>query len=159
MSLQDTLVSTLRAQPNLPAAQLRDSLGVSPATLMRAVRAAGTAVITIGQARRTSYAARRLLRGSSAALPVFQVDAQGGYSELGAMDLAYPHGSVFHFFQPNAWPLDAPMRDGWHEGIPYFMQDLRPDGFLGRQFARMHAQILQLGENPRNGPMTTCCTP
>jgi hypothetical protein len=41
------------------------------------------------------------------------------------------------------------MRDGWFDGLPYFLQDLRPDGFLGRQFARAHAQVLQLGEDPR----------
>jgi hypothetical protein len=41
------------------------------------------------------------------------------------------------------------MRDGWFDGLPYFLQDLRPDGFLGRQFARLHAQILQLGDDPR----------
>jgi hypothetical protein len=149
VSLEETLINTLRARPNLPAAQLRDALGVSPATLMRAVRAAGAGVIAIGQARRTAYAARRPLRGSEAALPVFQVDAQGGYSQLGAMDLAYPDGSVLRFTQPCPWPLDDSMRDGWFEGVPYFMQDLRPDGFLGRQFARAHAQVLQFSENPQ----------
>jgi hypothetical protein len=41
------------------------------------------------------------------------------------------------------------MRDGWFDGLPYFLQDLRPDGFLGRQFARAHGQVLQLGEDPR----------
>jgi hypothetical protein len=41
------------------------------------------------------------------------------------------------------------MRDGWFDGLPYFLQDLRPDGFLGRQFARAHAQVLQLGDDPR----------
>jgi len=41
------------------------------------------------------------------------------------------------------------MRDGWFDGVPYFLQDLRPDGFLGRRFARAHAQVLQLGDDPR----------
>lgn len=49
---------------------------------------------------------------------------------------------------PSIWPLESSMRDGWFDGVPYFLQDLRPDGFLGRQFARTRAQILQLGENP-----------
>jgi hypothetical protein len=42
------------------------------------------------------------------------------------------------------------MRDGWFDGLPYFLQDLRPDGFLGRRFARVYAQLLQLSDEPRS---------
>ena len=149
MSLHEDLIRTLRARPHLPAGELLASLKVSRATLMRAVRAAGPEVLTIGRARRTSYAARRLLRGIAEPQPVFQVDEQGGSVEVGRLNLAYPDGSVFEFGAASSWPLDDSMRDGWFDGLPYFLQDLRPDGFLGRQFARAHAQVLQLGENPR----------
>ena len=69
--------------------------------------------------------------------------------ELGHLDLAYPEGSVFDFSVPYPWPLDDSMSDGWFDGLPYFLQDMRPDGFLGRRFARMHAHVLQLGDDPR----------
>jgi hypothetical protein len=150
MSVNENLIRTLRARPHLAAAELLAALGVSRATLMRAVRAAGSAVLTIGQARRTSYAARRLLRGSANPLPVFQVDEHGGSEEVGRLSLAYPEGSVFEFSAEPPWPLDHSMRDGWFDGLPYFLQDLRPDGFLGRQFARVHAQLLQLSDDPRS---------
>jgi hypothetical protein len=150
MTLAEQLIQTLRARPHLPAAQLLTSLGISRATLMRAVRAAGPVVLTIGRARRTSYAARRFLRGSANPLPVFQIDEHGRSEQVGQLNLAYPQGSVFEFYSASPWPLDAAMRDGWFEGLPYFLQDLRPDGFLGRQFARMHGQVLQLGDEPRN---------
>jgi hypothetical protein len=149
MSITETLIQTLRAQPHLPAAELLAALGVSRATLMRAVRAAGPEVLTIGRARRTSYAARRRLRGSANPLPVFQVDEGGGSEQVGRLDLAYPEGSVFEFSAPTPWPLDDSMRGGWFDGLPYFLHDLRPDGFLGRQFARAHGQVLQLGDDPR----------
>jgi hypothetical protein len=115
---------------------------------MRAVRAAGPEVVTIGRARRTSYAARRRLRGSAEPLPVFQVDEQGQSEQVGHLNLAYPDDSVFELSAPAPWPLDDSMRDGWFDGLPYFLQDLRPDGFLGRQFARAHGQVLQLGDDP-----------
>ncbi len=150
ISLHDRLVRTLRTRPNVPAGELLAALGVSRATLMRAVHAAGSAILTIGRARRTSYAARRLLRGSAASLPVFQVDEHGGSEEVGQLNLAHPHGSVFEFSSRSPWPLDNSMRDGWFDGLPYFLQDLRPDGFLGRQFARAHAPLLQLSDDPRN---------
>lgn len=116
---------------------------------MRAVRAASPEVLTIGRARRTYYAARRRLRGSAEPLPVFQVDERGGSEEVGRLNLAYPDGTAYEFSAPSAWPLDDSMRDGWFDGLPYFLQDLRPAGFLGRRFARAHAQVLQLGDDPR----------
>lgn len=149
MNLTETLIQTLRTRPHLPAGELLEALDVSRATLMRAVRAAGPEVITIGRARRTSYAARRRLRGSADPLPVFQIDEQGGVEPVGHLNLAYPDGSVFELNTPSLWPLDDSMRDGWFDGLPYFLQDLRPDGFLGRQFARAHGQVLQLGNDPR----------
>ena len=149
MALTETLIKTLRARPHLPTGELLAALSVSRATLMRAVRAAGPEVLTIGRARRTSYAARRQLRGSTDPLPVFQIDEQGGSEQVGRLNLAYPDGSVFELDAQSLWPLDDSMHDGWFDGLPYFLQDLRPDGFLGRQFARAHGQVLQLGEDPR----------
>jgi hypothetical protein len=149
MTPTESLIQTLRARPHLPASELLAALSVSRATLMRAVRAAGPEVLTIGRARRTCYAARRPLRGSADPLPVFQVDEHGGSEQVGRLNLAYPDGSVLELNTQSLWPLDDSMRDGWFDGLPYFLQDLRPDGFLGRQFARAHGQLLQLGEDPR----------
>ena len=116
---------------------------------MRAVQAAGASVLTIGRARRTSYAARRLLRGSSAPLPVFRVDRQASAEQAGELHLAHPDSCLFEYRSALEWPLDADMRDGWFDGIPYPLQDLRPEGFLGRAFARENAAVLQVREDPR----------
>lgn len=116
---------------------------------MRAVHAAGPEILTIGRARRTYYAARRRLRGSADPLPVFQVDERGASEQVGRLSLAYPEGTAYEFSALSPWPLDDSMRDGWFDGLPYFLQDLRPAGFLGRRFARARAQVLQLGDDPR----------
>jgi AraC-like DNA-binding protein len=150
MIAADSLVLMLRKHHRMPAAQLLAALGVSRPTLMRAVRAAGASVLTIGRARRTSYAARRLLRGSEAPLPVFRVDPRGGSEQAGQLHLAHLDGCVLEYDDAFEWPLDTDMRDGWFEGIPYPMQDLRPEGFLGRAFARENAAVLQVSEDPRN---------
>ncbi len=116
---------------------------------MRAVQAAGPSVLTFGRARRTSYAARRLLRGSSASLPLFQIGPNAVTLQVGQLNLAHPDGCVLETMNPPEWPLDADMQDGWFEGIPYPLQDLRPDGYLGRAFARANATLLQVGDDPR----------
>src|SRR5882757_10779437 len=113
MDFKEALVRALRARPLLA------TLGISRATLMRAVRAAGPEVLTIGRARRTSYAARRHLRGSADPLPLFQVDEQGGSEQVGRLNLAYPEGSVLELGAPTIWPLQDSMRDGWFDGLPY----------------------------------------
>ncbi len=46
------------------------------------------------------------------------------------------------------WPLDkGQMSDGWFEGLPYPLYDMRPQGFLGRNFAHLYGQQLQVTEN------------
>lgn len=149
MPSAQSLTDLLRRQHRLTASQVLAKLEVSRPTLMRMVRAAGSAVLTMGRARRTAYAARRLLRGSDAALPVFRIDQHAVAEDVGQLHLAYPDGCVLEYSSPFEWPLDDDMRDGWFEGIPYPMQDLRPEGFLGRAFARQHANILRVTEDPR----------
>lgn len=154
----EQLIQFLRRQAGVnggsarvPAAQLVDGLGISRPTLMRTVKAAGPAVIAMGQTRRRAYAARRPLRGSMVPLPVFQITPEGEPHQVGQLHLAHGHGCWFEGAFPG-WPLDASdsaMRDGWFEGLPYPLQDMRPEGFLGRSFARAHAPLLQVSEDPR----------
>ncbi len=143
------LVEVLRTRRRLLSAELLAALGVSRPTLMRAVRAAGDQVLTIGRSRRTSYAARRALRGRSTPLPVFRIDAEGRPHEDALLHLAYPEGIVLEGDMLGRWPLADEMRDGWFDGLPYMLQDLRPEGFLGRAFAREYATLLQVAEDPR----------
>jgi len=142
------IISTLRLNGRLQAGDLARSLAVSRATLMRLARAAGDAIIVRGNARRTTYAARRALRGSSAALPLFRVDEHGDVHDIARLDLVYPDGCAADFLADFGWPLDAQMQAGWFDGLPYPLNDMRPQGFLGRNFARHHAPMLQVPVDP-----------
>lgn len=143
------LLTILRLRGRLSAGELLIRLQVSRPTLMRAVRAAGPQVIVGGKARRTAYAARRALRGSLAPLPLYRVDPTGQVRQIASLHLSYPEGCAVEFLEDFGWPLgDQDMQDGWFEGLPYALQDMRPQGFLGRHFARRHAALLQVPENP-----------
>ncbi len=143
------IVARLRVWGRLSAAELRTRLGISPATLMRAAREAGYNVIVRGRARRSTYAARRELRGSMAPIPVYRIDENGAAHEQGQLNLTYADGSALELTETMEWPTSGPeMADGWHEGIPYPMLDMRPQGFLGRGFARRNAAVLQVDEDP-----------
>lgn len=143
------LLTPLRLRGRMQAGALVQALGVSRPTLSRAVRAAGDQVVTLGQARRTSYAARRLLRGSAAPLRLYRVDPHGDLSEVGLIHLTHPpYSCALEFSAEGIWPLEAEMREGWFDGLPYPLYDMRPQGFLGRHFARRHAELLQVDDNP-----------
>lgn len=142
------IITTLRLNGRLQAGKLLKSLGVSRATLMRLARAAGDQVVVRGNARRTTYAARRALRGSIAALPLYRVDQRGLVQEIARLDLTYPDGSAAEFLAEFDWPLDQDMQAGWFDGLPYPLSDMRPQGFLGRNFARHYAEMLQVPVNP-----------
>lgn len=149
MNPSEALLSTLKTWHKMPAGELLARLGVSRATLMRSVREQGPAVVARGRARRTAYAARRALRGKWDALPIYRIDQAGGVHELAQLSPIYPAGCALAWAQPVPWPLDGDMQDGWFEGLPYFLEDMRPQGFLGRHFARRHADLLQVSADPK----------
>ena len=142
------LIPLLRRRGPLPAGELARELGVSRPTLMRAVRQAGESVIVRGRTRATTYAARRPLRGALQPLPIYRVDQNGGLHQVANLDLCHPRGGAVDAPDALGWPRDPQRRAGWFERLPCWLQDMRPDGFLGRHFARAHADVLQVPEDP-----------
>lgn len=122
--------------------------GVSRATMMRLLRSLGGAVVSLGSARRAAYAARRAIRGNAQPLAVYRIGADGRGTLLGELSPIYPRGCALTYASAVPWPLDAEMRDGWHHGLPYFLDDMRPQGFLGRAFAQANSMMLQVPADP-----------
>lgn len=87
----------------------------------------------------------RAIRGKQDPLPLYSIDESGRAHELGFLEPIYPTGCAT---LPTAfpWPLDDEMADGWFRGLPYPLGDMRPQGFLGRNFAHQHSAILQVDE-------------
>jgi HipA-like C-terminal domain len=112
----------------LSAKELMAKLGCSQATLSREVRKAGGTVLTMGRAQRTRYARMRPA-GVSLPLPITQVDTQGELLPLGQLYTVGMHtGSRTAFESAQGVAL--------FEGLPWFLSDMRPQGYLGRQFPR-----------------------
>lgn len=142
------LLTILRTWGPMRASDLRLRMGVSRPTMMRAVRAQGERIVVRGNARRATYAARRKVRGSDAAIRLFRIDEQGHGAQIGLLDPVYPAGAALQLQQEFEWPLPDEMADGWFDGLPYPFDDMRPQGFLGRSFGRQHAMQLQASEDP-----------
>ena len=145
----DDLIRVLRLYPRTGSTELCARLnGISRATLTRALKTLGDAVIIGGESRRTRYALRRPLRGNAAPIPLYRIDEHGQGHEIGQLALAYPEGSLLSYRETFPWPLDRDMSDGWFEGLPYALVDMRPQGFLGRNFARARALDLGVSDKP-----------
>ena len=143
------LIEILRVHPGISSAELCRRLGgINRSTLSRRLAALGDAVISRGGSRRTAYALRRELRGSEAPVPLYRIDESGRGHQAGVLDCIRPMGTALLFLEPFIWPLNDAMKDGWFEGLPYPLVDARPQGFLGRNFARHYARVLRVSENP-----------
>lgn len=128
--------------------ELEQQLGVTRRTVLRWL-AERDDVCTAGAASRTRYALQRALRGQLVSYPVYCVDEAGQVSASADLNPVYPAGSLYSL-APLQWPVDAESRDGWWHGLPYPIYDMRPQGFLGRTFARRYHALLDVSSDPRH---------
>jgi hypothetical protein len=109
---------------------LIEALGISRGTLLHAYEREVRDVLRLGRARATRYAARQILAGlSTDEFPVFRVDQAGAPQPAGRLVTLAATESV--------WLPDETIV----EGLPPEMHDVAPRGFLGRSYARHHADL------------------
>ncbi|MDP5239647.1 type II toxin-antitoxin system HipA family toxin YjjJ [Uliginosibacterium sp. 31-16] len=134
---QPTDLLTLLASGPVPAAALVERLSISRPTLSRLIAAAGSRVIRYGAARATAYAAPRSIAGH-ANWPIYRIDERGASQRIATLH-AVGGGYLAELTEEG--------RHEFSEALPWWLQDMRPQGFLGRAFARGHALALALPEN------------
>jgi hypothetical protein len=76
-----------------------------------------------------------IMSSSLNSFPVYRIDPMGQLTRLGVMTPARPDVFVMH--QDDGKVLTS-------EGLPWWLLDMRPQGFLGRAFAGRHASALGL---------------
>ncbi len=143
------LRQVLGRHPRASSAELCSVLkGINRSTLSRLIAQIDGDIVRRGGSRRIRYALRRALRGRAHPIPLFCIDANGNGHSAGALELTYPEGSALECASPFVWPLATGlMSDGWFEGLPYPLYDMRPQGFLGRNFAHHYSRALDVPEN------------
>ncbi|MBT2119247.1 type II toxin-antitoxin system HipA family toxin YjjJ [Dyella sp. LX-66] len=146
VTLFEQLLAALRRAGVTSARSLGDTLGVSQPTVSRLLAQAGDQVVRLGQARRSRYAATRQVRGLGNRWPLYRIDAQGQARDLGALIALHNDGCLLQTGQLPTW-LRGEFGEGLFPGLPWFLDDMRPQGFLGRMFARTHAAELGLNED------------
>jgi hypothetical protein len=143
------LMEVLESEGPVSASRLSAALAVSQPTLSRLLSKAGSRVLRIGQARATRYVARRALMGNDDPITLYAIDAKGRPEHIAGL-----HGLARDQYYVDTMHGDFWLRgeaiNGVYKSLPYFLDDVRPQGFMGRQIARRYARTHGYPENPRN---------
>jgi len=89
--------------------------------------------IAIGAARARQYAIRRQIPGVEDTIPVYQISAKGEIEAFG--DLIPLEGDSYVFYSPDGTSHEV------FRGLPFFLCDLKPQGFLGRLVPRNNQDL------------------
>lgn len=124
--------------------------GLSQTAVSRQLRALGSSVIKLQTGRTPRYAMTRNAFGGDDKLPLVMVDAHGN-TTLVATLRPLAHGGFFvksSVGMPQV--LLGEKNNGLYDDLPYFLYDLCPQGFIGRQIAeQMAAQSPDFPTDPR----------
>jgi DNA-binding transcriptional ArsR family regulator len=118
------------------AAELAQALEISQPTVSRALRPleqGGRVVRLHGITRGARYGLARDIGSVGSSWPLYRIDGQGTPLEIGAIHAIERE----HFYVRGGPPRIA----GLSEGIPYFLEDARPAGFLGRAIPGAHPEL------------------
>ncbi len=114
--------------------QLQQALAVSQPTVYRLLGSLSRQVVTLGRARATCYAISRNVRGVGSIFPIYKVTEAGDVRQFGSLT-ALQGGQ--YWWEPKGQTGEI------FDHLPWFIQDMRPDGFMGRTFA--HSISAELG--------------
>jgi len=140
MARNSDFIRQLLGQGLLSARQLVEKTAISQPTVSRALAALGDEVIRIGAGASIRYALRDIYRGF-ASVPIFRVSDEGQIRALGVLVPVRPSGFVMQ--QADGVSLHS-------DGLPWWLFDMRPQGYLGRAWASTHAASLGLPANPEH---------
>ena len=117
------------------AVTLAEGIRVSQPTISRTIKALGDEVISVGAARAVFYVLRDDAR-AHLQVPVFRVNEDGNVLREGLLVPVRPEGFV----------LLREVNRAHSEGLPWWIADALPQGYMGRAFAKRYGQALGFSE-------------
>jgi HipA-like C-terminal domain len=131
----DALVNILARGP-AAALELAQALNIHQSTLSRTLQPleqAGRVVRLFGRTRGARYGLARNVGTVGASWPLYAIDTHGAPFELGTVHAIAPGYVAVRGGPPRIEVLT--------EGIPYFLQDARPAGFLSRAIPAAYPEL------------------
>jgi len=118
----------------LSSSQLLGKLSISQPTMSRALAELGGEIVRFGAARSIHYTLRDNTRRLPN-IPIYRVNAEGAIRQLGTLTPVRPDGFVMR--QEDGTTLHS-------DGLPWWLFDMRPQGYLGRAYVARHGVELGL---------------
>ena len=148
--MQRSIIEYLKQGP-ATSKEIQAITNLSQATIARQIRKMGDNIIPIHKGRSVKYAAVCNAFNSGNRIPLSIIN-EAGRSYLVAHIRPLMHGGFFvEPIKDFSSLLLGENRTGLYEDLPYFLYDLRPQGFLGRQIAkRIASQCDDFPSDPRN---------
>jgi hypothetical protein len=143
----------LQAGGPQPAQALAATFRVDRSNISRALARPELAsqLVRLGTTRGTNYALRRSVRGLGDTFAVRRVDAAGRAEEWAQL-VALHGGWQLRWADPARAPEWAGVLfglGGYAEGFPFFLGEVRPQGYMGRAIGRSLSLSLNLPPDPR----------
>lgn len=123
-SIIDAIIDFLRRNP-AGSAELARACGCDRSTVTRQLKLLESQLVATGRARSTLYYLRR---SANIDIPLYRVSENGKAEHFGTLIAVMPQGYLVKT------PQDADY--GYYDDLPWWLQDLRPQGFLGRNLAK-----------------------
>lgn len=141
----------LRSQLSLSAPELTARLGISQPTLARRI-ASDASIVRLGKARASRYALAQDVRNMGSSWPLYRVDADAQLERVGVLHaLAYQQQGMAFTMERDVPALRvgefAVGKDAVYPDLPWWLDDQRPQGFLGRALAKSLPPTLPLPQN------------
>jgi hypothetical protein len=128
----DRILDVLGRRGILRGDEIQREIGISQPVMSRLMREAGPRVCRFGRSVARRYALPREIAGLGRYSPVFCVDERGHPNR---------HG-VLHFLAGRGYWLERESGDGQSfPGLPPFVEDMRPQGYMGRGFPTLYPEL------------------
>lgn len=149
---KENLVESLLLQRGIMSAgEIAGALAVSQPTVSRIIRKLGPRTIArIGKGKSTQYGLRRQLRGMGDRWPLYYINHAGRPQLIGYLNTIQQRACFLELSEPWSMLTAADFSNGVFPGLPWFMQDMQPRGFLGRIFAQRFSELIGAPRQPES---------
>jgi biotin operon repressor len=113
-------------------------LGINESELQEWISTLHSEIIEFGSDKNTGYALRRKIREYDE-FPIWEISKEGSAERIGNLIPIQPSGCVV------LWGRGKLAKQStFSQGLLWWLYDMRPQGFLGRAFAKQNAEYLKL---------------
>lgn len=132
--LQAEVLAYLSRYGATPARVLCHTFKISQPTLSRIFSQIKDKLLIIGKAQETKYALNRKIDGVAQPIPIYEILEDSSSRRFGLLHALQPQG---FYFESQLSETESSI----YLDLPYFLNDLRPTGFLGRLIPTLHVDL------------------